>query len=110
MKRSNKATTKTRPSEVETCPNPEMRIYHSRRELAKVWYGRDRGGIPPFEKKDSDAAQLAAVLIALDGVDSVYVRPYFVQVQKARLFTWEDVEARVLEVLRPLMTEVEQAI
>jgi len=88
---------------VETCPNPNSRIYHtgfqvSGGTIVSVHPPLRQGSYEWKELHDAGdvAFRLAAGVIEIGGVASLYVKPYELTVVKGPAFDWEDLEPQII--------------
>jgi len=68
-------------------------------ELVKLSQGDPSAKVQKLAEKDEDADKLVNDLEELEGVRSARLSKYEVHIEKAKLFGWEEVVPKVLEVL-----------
>jgi hypothetical protein len=85
---------------IEMCPYKQVRVIHVDRELPRascsygILYESSEKGMAPED------AEMIRAMLALPGVIGLFVRRYEVQIEKERLFAWEDIQRGVLETIR----------
>jgi len=75
---------------VQICPVEDVRVYHVRQQLtesSQIWYREHREGI----------SGIADLIFSIPGVTTVTVSCYSVQIGKAKLYRWDEIEPRVMQ-------------
>jgi len=79
---------------IQICPVEDVRVYHVRQQLtesSQMWFREHTEGING----------IAELILKIPGVASVFVFSYSVQISKAKLYRWDEIEPRILEGLEP---------
>jgi Scaffold protein Nfu/NifU N terminal len=79
---------------VQICPAEDVRIYHVRQQLtesSQMWFREHTEGVNG----------IAELILNIPGVTSVFVFCYSVQISKAKLYRWDEIEPRILQALEP---------
>lgn len=79
---------------VESVPNPEVKQIHFRRVLTRRGILSLQHGFP------EDKHPLGNKLLEVQGVMSVFIQKYEIQLEKALLFSWDKLLPRVLATIR----------
>jgi hypothetical protein len=72
--------------------DPDTRVYHVKDRITDIRIAAAAG--------DSDVSDLAQIFLDIDGVSGVRIDPYLVLISKAPLYEWDEVEGRVLDILK----------
>jgi len=81
-------------AELTTQPtnDPNMKAYHTRHVIASVAESGRRGTA-------EITSEFGSLLLNIDGVIQYHICPYVILITKANLFTWEEVEPKVNDLL-----------
>ena len=95
---------------IEIVSNPKVRVYNVSREISlypiHIFYRplTDKSHQKLNEVGEA-GTQLLRELFDLPGVNTIFISPYELQVEKAKLFGWEDIEPRIMEALKKTFRE-----
>jgi len=86
------------------------RTFHFNVEISQskfqdFWRPLDESSDEYLKIVGKPGSALIRAAIQMDGVARVYIRPYELQIRKGEAFEWEDIEAKIIEVLTKIFSE-----
>lgn len=93
---------------VEKAPNPYYRSYHTRYVLSKtdiqIWeapFTTHNGELgDDYASLGQTGRRVVRQILAIDGVERIYIRPYMISVSIGQAYPWASIETQIIEILR----------
>lgn len=99
---------------IELCPNIDVRVYNVSTQISRHTIADFNAPLPDYEELylseevGSPGMELVKEVLAVLGVEKVYIKPYNISVYKGKSFDWEDIEPSVITSLRKILASIER--